>query len=277
MTSIPSAKHTRFDHPPVVETVLGLHFQRLSKWEIPFFGLFWATIRDRYPKYTVVPYLGPSPEDFDQPARKNVGISLNVLSGPPPSRLWFYNEAETELVQVQPDRFIFNWKRGLVAAAYPHYENIRPSFEAEWAHFQEFVTSNGLGNIEIRQCEITYINHIESGVGWEGLGELDTVLTVWSGNRQSTLLPPPEVINLGIRYPLPGSRGRLDVLAEPAIRNDDNKAIVQLTIIARGVPEESSLKGVLEWFDFAQGFVREAFVDLTTEKMHSIWGIRNPS
>src|ERR1017187_5034915 len=206
MTSIPSAKHTRFDQPPVVETVLGLHFKRLPKWEIPFYGLFWATIQDRYPKYAVVPYLGPSTEDFDQPARPNVGISLNILSGAPPCRLWFYNEAETELVQVQPDRFIFNWKRGLVAAAYPHYDNIRPSFEAEWVRFHNFVTSNGLGDIEIKQCEITYINHIESGVGWEGFGELDSVLTVWSGNRQSTLLAPPEVINLGIRYPLPGNK-----------------------------------------------------------------------
>ena len=87
---------------------------------------------------------------------------MNILPGRLPSRLWFYNEAETELVQVQPDRFIFNWKRGLVAAAYPHYEKIRPSFEAQSAHFREFVTSNGLGEIEIKQCEITYINHIES-------------------------------------------------------------------------------------------------------------------
>jgi len=275
MTTNPAAKHTHFDHPPVVETVLGLHFNNLPEWGIPSFGLFWAAIRDRYPKYTVVPYIGATNEDVDSPGRANVGISVNILQGSPPCRLWFYNDAETQLVQVQPDRFIFNWKRGLVAATYPHYEKIRPNFEAEWVHFRDFVTSNGLGEIQIKQCEITYINHIESGVGLEGVGELDTVLVVWSGSKQSTLLPSPEVVNLRIRYPLPGNKGRLDVLAEPAIRNDDNKGIVQLTMIARGAPETSDLKSVLEWFDFAQGFVREAFVDLTTAKMHSIWGIRD--
>jgi hypothetical protein len=47
-----------------------------------------------------------------------------------------------------------------------------------------------------------------------------------------------------------------------------------LTILARGAPESSEPRNVFEWFDFAQGFVREAFVDLTTGKMHSIWGIK---
>jgi uncharacterized protein (TIGR04255 family) len=277
MTTDPSAKHTRFDHPPVVETVLGLRFNSLLKWEVPFFGLFWATIRDRYPKYRVVPSLGTTNEDVDPSGRMNVGISVNILQGSPPCRLWYYNDAETELVQVQPDRFIFNWKRGLIAATYPHFDNIRPSFESEWMHFRDFVILNDLGEIRIKECEITYINHIESGVGWEGLGELDNVLVVWSGTKESTLLPSPEVVNLRLRYLLPGNKGRLEVLAEPAIRNDDNKGIVQLTMIARGAPETSDVNSVLEWFDFAQAFVREAFVDLTTRNMHSIWGIRDRS
>ena len=48
-------------------------------------------------------------------------------------------------------------------------------------------------------------------------------------------------------------------------------------MIARGAPASSEPKNVFDWFDHAQGFVREAFVDLTTERMHAIWEMKDQS
>ena len=91
----------------------------------------------------------------------------------PPIRLWFFNNDETRLIQVQADRFILNWKRGLVGDQYPHYEFLRQSFESEWANFRDYVSTTGLGSIEIRNCEFSYVNHIEPGIGWEDFGNLE--------------------------------------------------------------------------------------------------------
>lgn len=112
-------------------------------------------------------------------------------------------------------------------------------------------------------------------MGWKDFSELDSILTVWSGGVLNRTSLKPEDINIGIRYRLPERMGRLHVLCEPAIRTTDYKEVLQLTLTARGVPESPDSKNVFEWFDIAQGLVREAFVDLTTEKMHEIWGIRN--
>jgi uncharacterized protein (TIGR04255 family) len=275
MTDNPQSGHVRFERPPVIETVFGVQFQPLQKWQIPTFGLFWATIRDRYPQYTVAPPLETQIEDISQPPRQMGGVAFNIFPGPPPPRCWFFNQSESQLIQVQPDRFIFNWKRGLVEAPYPHYESIRPILQKEWEHYCSFVASNALGKIDVRQCEVSYINHIEKGVEWKDFSELDSILTVWSGGVLNRTSLKPEDINIGIRYRLPERMGRLHVLCEPAIRTTDYKEVLQLTLTARGVPESPDSKNVFEWFDIAQGLVREAFVDLTTEKMHEIWGIRN--
>ncbi len=268
--------HSYFERPPVIETVFDIQFHPLQGWEIPFFGLFWATIRDRYPKFKVVPPLGTQIEDASKPLPP-LGVLVNLSAGLLPTRCWFFNEPETQLIQVQSDRFILNWKRGLIDARYPHYENIQPLLEREWQHFCEFVGTNTLGKIEIRQCEITYINHIDVGIGWKDYGELDAVLTIWSGNKPGGILPTPDNASVAIRYRLPDSMGRLHVLAEPAVRNEDNQETLQLTMIARGTPASSEPKNVFDWFDHAQGFVREAFVDLTTERMHAIWEIKDQS
>ena len=271
----PGKTHVQFDRPPVIETVLGIQFQPLQKWQTPIFGLFWATIRERYPQYKVVAPIERQIEDVDQP-RREVGVpAISSYPLPLTPRCWFFNESETQLIQVQPDQFILNWKKGLVDASYPHYRNIRPVLEAEWEHFRAFVHNSDLGSIEVRQCEVTYINHIELGNDWSDFSELQSVLAVWSGGGLGRTSLQPEAINIGIRYRLPDRMGRLHVLAEPAVRTSDFKEVLQLTIIARGAPQSPDPTRVFEWLDASQEFVRESFVDLTTPKMHEAWGIRN--
>jgi len=202
-------------------------------------------------------------------------VSLSILTEGIPVCCWFFTQDETQLIQVQRNRFTFNWKRGLIDAPYPHYENIHPIIGQEWNHFRDFVSSNELGNLDVQQCDISYINHIEKGNGWEDYGQLEHVLTVWSGANRGRTLPAPENVNIGIRYRMPDGMGRLHVLAEPAIRISDYKEVLQLNLTARGKPLSSDPARIFEWFDSAQSFVAESFVDLTTDHMHSIWGMRD--
>jgi len=122
---------------------------------------------------------------------------------------------------------------------------------------------------------MSYINHVEPGGAWDGFGKLESLLALWAGNPPHTELPPPDVVNLGVRYQLPNGRGRLEVSAEPALRNEDYKRVLQLTLLARGNPGSSDITDVLEWFDLAHGFVKQTFIDLTTKTMHTAWGFKN--
>jgi uncharacterized protein (TIGR04255 family) len=48
-----------YESPPVFETVLGVRFPSLGKWDIPHFGLYSALLRDDYPEFeTKAPLMG---------------------------------------------------------------------------------------------------------------------------------------------------------------------------------------------------------------------------
>ena len=115
-----SRTHPHFANPPVQETAFGIEFAPLQKWQVPFVGLFWQRVRNRYPAFRVLPSLPSVVEDLSGRPQASPGLSFNVVAEVPPVRCWFLTEDETRLIQVQQDRFIFNWKRGRVDAPYPH-------------------------------------------------------------------------------------------------------------------------------------------------------------
>jgi uncharacterized protein (TIGR04255 family) len=197
-----------FEAPPLVETILGVEFARLPKFSIPHFGLYWQAIRTDYPTFSVQPPLDSQVGNTDPKPLKRSGLQIQVLNHPP-VRCWFINTDQTELVQLQPDRFIFNWRKSTGIELYPRYDqHTRPAFAREWQRFTEFTQTEKLGDPAIRQCELTYFNHIEKGQGWESFSDLPSVFPCWSGKIAVGGLSTPEVVDFGIRYLLPDVRGR---------------------------------------------------------------------
>src|SRR5207249_8292565 len=107
--------------PILTETALGVQFAPVEGWDIPHFGLFWHEIRRRYPRFEVQPLLVSEVErpalEFKHPQPPSV-----ELVSRPPVRCWFLNESNTELIQVQQDRFVHNWRKMVGSGAYLHYE-----------------------------------------------------------------------------------------------------------------------------------------------------------
>src|ERR1035438_10399713 len=52
-----------FANPPVAEVVLSVQFEALSRMRAAHFGLFWARIRDRYPRTEERPALETRSEE----------------------------------------------------------------------------------------------------------------------------------------------------------------------------------------------------------------------
>jgi hypothetical protein len=109
-----------------------------------------------------------------EPAKLNVRFEMGV----PVPRCWFLNDAGTELIQVQQDRFIHNWRKVGEKDEYPRYPHIRATFKKELTTFCELLDSEKLGEFTPNQCEVTSVNHIVSGEGWEKHGQIGEVITV---------------------------------------------------------------------------------------------------
>ena len=106
-----------FKNPPVVETVLGVQFAPLRKMRITHYGLLLPCLRDVFPtgneRLTEVSEqlpLDPVIEIFETNMSQSAALRWSVSKAPPFPRCWYASENKQFLAQVQPDRFIFNWR-----------------------------------------------------------------------------------------------------------------------------------------------------------------------
>lgn len=263
-----------FDDAPVVETVLSAQFEPLPSVQTAHLGLLWGEYRASFPKVGEHPALDPVIEQFPERTTGRIGLKLQTFENPPIPRLSFANEQGNEMIQVQNDRFIKNWRKEGDGEQYPRYDKtIRPNFDRDFGIFLAFLEKNRLAAPRVNQCEVTYVNHILTGKGWERYGDLEKIFTFWR-SPDATPPGPPEDLRLHTRFMIPGDAGkpigRLHVDLQPAIRVPDNLPMYVLHLTARGQVGDG-----LAFFDVGRQWIVKTFKRLTTESMHNIWRIKN--
>lgn len=264
-----------FDRPPVSEVALSLQFEPLSNLKGPMLGLLWGAFKDRYPQVEEHPPLEPVIEKFSGPeGMPNLKLQFQVLDAPPPVRVWFVNIEGTELIQVQQDRFVHNWRKATPEDEYPRYTYLRAKLIEELGQFLRFVQEEKLGKIVFNQTEVTFVNSILSGEGWERHGQLDNVLTIHSGHYSDDFFNEPENVQTALRYVIPGADqhpvGRLHISVVPVVSLQNKKPALNLTIIARCAPD-GTVEDTLRCLDMCHRWVVKGFASITTKEMHEVW------
>ncbi|RPI87569.1 MAG: TIGR04255 family protein [Planctomycetaceae bacterium] len=264
-----------FENPPLTEVALSLQFETLEGLRTPQIGLVWAQFRDRFPLTEEHTPLDAIVERFGVPRAGTAEMRLQMLESPPVPRVWFLQPGGAELIQVQPDRFVHNWRKLGGTEHYPRYPRIREAFFAELQKFQAILESERIGPIVPTQCEVTYVNSIVAGEGWHSHSELGKVLTVFSAASSDTALAELEDAKVSLRFVLRNERqepvGRLHISAVPAYAPIDLAPQIVLTLTARARPAGETLGDVLACLDLGRSAIVRAFASITTPEMHRIW------
>jgi uncharacterized protein (TIGR04255 family) len=261
-----------YKRPPLVEVVLGVQFAQLQGYRTVHAGLLWEEkFRKAYPRFVEQPPLGSTFEVFGPQARA-AQFEITSMPGLPVPRLWFMNSEETELVQMQADRFVRNWR----GEHYPRYEQLREQLFVELEEVDAFCKSWDIGSIRPNQCEITYVNRLRL----EG-HDLRTVpgLAIRIFERQgmqlsdeSVGLLEPEHCNTSIRYILKNThgepRGRLLITLQPWPREPE----LRLDLTVRGAPVKADFEAVADFLDEGRRTIVQGFTAITREEMHKQWG-----
>ena len=236
-----------------------MYFRPLQKWEPQYFSHFWNEIRREYPDVLVHP-----PLNTEQGVREEWSAQN--------ARWWYFHKSDRRLVQVQNGRFIQNWRKRGPGDSYLHYDLLRPSFESMWTQFKAFLSAKSASELKAEVCEVTYVNHIDRGSGWNTFADLPNVVTCWSGQTLGKFLPSPNQVLFNAFYPFSERSGQLHVAIQPGIRDSDKKETLQLTITARCKPDSSDTAELLRCLDLNRLRVVRGFADITTPAMHEIWG-----
>ena len=110
-----------FERPPVNEVSLGVQVEPIDGLHAAHLGLFWGRVRRDFPALEEHPPLAPTPIEDVSSGPRLLDLQVQMLTVPPVPRLLFIDGSGTELLQVQSDRFIANWRRLAGADVYPRY------------------------------------------------------------------------------------------------------------------------------------------------------------
>jgi uncharacterized protein (TIGR04255 family) len=259
-----------FDRPPVGEVAMSVQMGQPVTDDALTLGTFWPRVREEYPNVQTQPPLPPMSEDFRLGAPQSITFQLVGQS----SRYWLLSPDATELIQVQPDRFGYNWRKEPVDAPYPRYRYLRERFHLVFSAFIGSTREKGR-TMQPTWCEITYINPIETTDVAGGLANLSSVLRRLAPDHPGNL-PPPQDTTFAERFLLTrdGSpTGRLYVSANPATRLQDQMPIYMLTLTVRGMPRTPDADGVYTFLDEGRDLIVRSFRDMTTPEMHAKWGL----
>jgi uncharacterized protein (TIGR04255 family) len=260
-----------FDNPPVSEVAISVEFDTLEGWRSPHGGLYWGRIQTDYPHTEGQPPLPSQIEMFGDEFLQMPMPRVELLN-PDIMRFWFLAEPPTRLIQVQRDRFIINWRKVRGDEEYPRYEaEMRPRFEREWVQFQDFVREQSVGSINVQQCEVTYVNDILRGEGWNSVSDSLALFSPWWGSGSEHFLPTPETLIISGSFRIPDDRGRLHFATQHVRRQIDQREAIQLRLTARGRPDSSDNPSVLRWMDLGREWIVRGFTDLTSPHAHALW------
>jgi len=253
-------KNPKYNKPPVVETVLGVQFPEIAAFGNVHFGLYWETIRQRYPKPPQdQPRIAWAVETFPHrllPAGLNLRLSDQV-----PQRMWFTAESGSELIQLQPDRFHFNW-RGEEGKPYPSYRVNSRKFFDEFERFEAFCEKQGWERPKPSLAEVTYVNHL---LPVEGETSIDLFQKAFLGIgfadvAEMPCLPERAVFNRV--YPIEGDKGRLYVEATLAQKRDRTEFVL-LKMTARVLLPPSGAVSLADGLQKAHDWVVGGFAAVT--------------
>jgi len=189
-------------------------------------------------------------------------------------RTFFIDATGNWLVQLQQDRCLHNWRKVQDSDEYPRFPEVSKRFFITWAEFQSFCREEKLGNPVPDQLELTYINHIPAGDGWDSLEQISKVFPDLCWRRERAFLPEsPESLSWKLAFPLPNEQGRLHVSVRHAVRLTDERQVLLCDMTARGMPTADDEQAITNWFLMAREWIVRGFADLTSKEVQSeIWG-----
>lgn len=165
--NVPAMPLGKLDDPPIVEVATGLIFEPIPDLDPVLAGRYWSEIESRFPRKemhgaVVTTPAAPFVIEFEEV---------------PKLRTWFVSADDAFIVQVQHDRFYFNWRGE--GADYPRFHDdgnnagVLSRFCAEFITFEKFIARTRGAPPRVTGVEMTMVDNFMQGRHWSN--EADVV------------------------------------------------------------------------------------------------------
>lgn len=263
----------KFTNPPLIERAVTVAFKKLERFTLGDYGLFWSSLRDDFPLSEAAPPVVQELETYE--GFKPTQAQIQILPDNTLPRAFFRNPEKGELIQVQPDRFSFNWIKTSSDHSYPHSEAVLTQFFSLLDRFIKFAAEHQLGEIVPIQCELTNVNVVPVTDVGESFADVATVVRVpdldqaYRGLRlESQMAGAKHLIVDDSGNPI----GRVHSIGQPSIQIATAELAFRFDITARGAPLGLGVQGVEAFLERATSAVNAVFLASVTNAGRQFWG-----
>ena len=251
--------NVRFKNPPINELVIGAYFDPpVIALRSEHIGLLWSRFRSEFPKVE-------QREPILVGIHRHASPEIMANEFPFMPRFWFVSEDETNLIQVQKNAFLLNWRKR--KAEYPHFsEHLKPCFDSYFAVFNEFLREDvGVSDLGIGACELTYIDVIDPCEYWQGPQDTSRLIPSFAVPDCATAPGVAPAFNCMYRYEIePNCQLQIAIRTAEAT-GDPNSPRLILEFKTLGRPGSVAKSDLDAWYDQAHDAIVARFLSMTDE------------
>lgn len=260
-----------YDNPPVVEVAIGAQFKPLDDLRAAHVGLYWSQVKSDFPDIDEKPPLPHTAQNLDDVITPKP-LRLGLSNRPELPRTWFISGSGAMLLQLQRDRFVVNWRKRSDDDKYPRFPAVKETFMKEWGGFLDFLASNEIEAPTLDLLELTYVNIVPQGNGWDDMATIGHVFLPAAWSSRSEFLRPPESMTTSMVFLLPKRDGQLSVDMGPVAAEGKPKSL-RISFSVTGLPKKTTdVEAFSSWFDRAREWVVRGFSDLMSPSTDELWG-----
>jgi len=230
---------------PLDEIIFDIGFKKLENFKTEEVSLYQKEIDKKFTKIESKQYLPKKPNTAD----------INYLFSN--IRSWLINKNEDEVIQLQNDRFVYNWRKR--STEYNSYEDKRKDFIK---YFDKFCTFYKTKELNFDLLQLSYRNHIDldyfkSDFDLNKIDEIFPFLKIDSFKSVGKIQNYQQIIEIKT---FQEDNVSLIIKIQYGTRNFDQKPLIIYEIIANcNYFENISLINYKNWFDIAHKSIREFF------------------
>jgi uncharacterized protein (TIGR04255 family) len=245
----------KFREPPLKEIIFGVNFE-ISNFSSIHFGLFWQTIKDRFP------------ESLDIPEEPTLTDESLVLFNLP--TVWYRASTKDRFIQLRNGYFAYHYR--YQQKDYPHFEKLFSEFLKEWENLLSWWLETSKEQIVNEGYQLNYLNIIDEDYGWQSIQDNSKIFK-FTNLGIASALNSLKSYSCKLEFELPENLGILKVsLDEEILENDEDeeKNVMLFSLAAQKYDEQ--IEDPKHWFNYAHEYIIKYFLDLTQEEIQNSWG-----
>jgi uncharacterized protein (TIGR04255 family) len=269
----------QWENPPLDEVAISVQFNDIPGFKAVHYGL----LAERFRIFGLTQYedkapINPSFEVFGKRVAP-VQFQLQAVDALLP-RVWYMSEDKHRLVQVQPDKFVYNWRKVEGAGDYPRFDKVvLPEFLERCQAFEVFVAEQRLPALALSQCELSYFNIIEVEEGETYHDAFTRIFRFWAYQNNPDALNDgasieKDSVNLTLSHVLKAADGsplaRIHTNVAAAERR--NQRVIRFALIFRAPWTNAVNMPLMQFFAEGREAIARLFDAMITDQMHTAWG-----